>query len=252
VPPRPSAMGAGPLPASSVRAESCPAPSVAGGLHTREQPMPRYVPRHHPRRSPSSPSARGRSPAEVSGSRASVVLDFGCCSPEERYAIRAVANCVGAHFALRYVEVDEHERRARAAGRWRTEAETRFPMSDADHDRFLRSFRPPSTAELGYESNSRALARIRGLVALGKPPLANAAALGSSFQLTPDAAHRNDRNCRKPQGLPVYSAVTRCDGLGRPPATTACSPPRSWAAIWRGQEPLHSRAGDRRLIKPGT
>ena len=88
---------------------------------------------------------------QVLSSGASVILDFGCWSPEERYAVRAVADTVGVRFRLHYVEVDEPERRARAAHRWRTQAETTFPMSDADHDRFLRSFRPPSTAELADE-----------------------------------------------------------------------------------------------------
>ena len=87
---------------------------------------------------------------QVLRSGASVILDFGCWTPQERYAVRAVAACVGAHFTLHYVEIDEHERRARAADRWRTQAETSFPMSDADHDHFLRSFQPPSAAELAY------------------------------------------------------------------------------------------------------
>ena len=84
-------------------------------------------------------------------SSSSVVLDFGCWSPEERYAIRAVADRADAGFLLHYLELDEHERRARATHRWRTQPGTTFPMSDADHDRFLRSFQPPSRAELVYE-----------------------------------------------------------------------------------------------------
>lgn len=87
----------------------------------------------------------------VLGSGSSVVLDFGCWSPEERYAIRAVADGVDAGFVLHYVELDERERRARATRRWRTEPGTTFPISDADHDRYLRSFQPPSRAELDYE-----------------------------------------------------------------------------------------------------
>src|SRR5262249_9016496 len=46
----------------------------------------------------------------VSGS--SVVVDFGCWSPEERYAIRAIAELVGADFTIEYVRIDESERRA--------------------------------------------------------------------------------------------------------------------------------------------
>jgi predicted kinase len=82
----------------------------------------------------------------VSGS--SVVLDFGCWSAEERYAIRAIAESVGARFNLQYVSIDEQERRARAAARWESAPETTFPMSDADHDRFLALYQPPSEAEL--------------------------------------------------------------------------------------------------------
>lgn len=84
-------------------------------------------------------------------SGSSVILDFGCWTVQERYAIRAVCDCVGADFLLHYVELDERQRRARAADRWRTDAGTAFPMSDADHDRFLEAFVPPSVAELAYE-----------------------------------------------------------------------------------------------------
>jgi len=109
-------------------------------------------------------------------SGSSVVLDFGCWSPEERYAIRAVAENVDAGFLLHDVELDERERRARAALRWRTEAETTFPMSEPDHNRFLRSFKPPSRAELAYGSGSTNWRR--QLAAMGEPPLADAATVG--------------------------------------------------------------------------
>jgi predicted kinase len=82
--------------------------------------------------------------------RASVVLDFGCWSPEERYAIRAIAESAGARFDLRYVSLDEATRRARATDRWKSAPETTFPMTEADHDRFLEACEPPSTAELSY------------------------------------------------------------------------------------------------------
>ncbi len=84
----------------------------------------------------------------VSGS--SVILDFGCWSAEERFALRAIAESVGALFDLRYLNIDEQERRARAAKRWETAHESTFPMSDADHDRFLALWQPPSRAELSY------------------------------------------------------------------------------------------------------
>jgi predicted kinase len=85
----------------------------------------------------------------LSGS--SIILDFGCWSSQERYAIRAVSDCVGADFRLHYVELGEQQRRDRATRRWQTEAATTFGISDAEHDRFLESFSPPSAAELAYE-----------------------------------------------------------------------------------------------------
>jgi len=84
-------------------------------------------------------------------SGSSVVLDFGCWSPEERYAIRAVADHADGDFRLHYLNLDERERRARATHRWLTTPGTTFPMSDTDHDRFLSSFQPPSNAELDYD-----------------------------------------------------------------------------------------------------
>ncbi len=87
---------------------------------------------------------------EVLRSSSSVVLDFGCWSPNERYAIRVIAESTGARFDLRYVSIDEEERRARATSRWESAPETTFPMSDADHDRFLALYKPPSPAELSY------------------------------------------------------------------------------------------------------
>lgn len=87
---------------------------------------------------------------QVLHSGSSVILDFGCWSPEERYAIRAIAESAGAEFALHYVEIDERERRARAQGRWRSAPGSTFPMSDIDHDRFRVLFQPPSPAELAY------------------------------------------------------------------------------------------------------
>jgi predicted kinase len=87
---------------------------------------------------------------EVLRSGSSVILDFGCWSPEERYAIRVITESTGARFVLQYLSVDESERRARAALRWETAPDTTFPMSDADHDRFATLCIPPSAAELSY------------------------------------------------------------------------------------------------------
>jgi cytidyltransferase-like protein len=85
---------------------------------------------------------------EVLRSGAGVVLDFGCWSPEERYAIRAVAESAGGRFALHPVTLDERERRARAGARWESAPETTFPMTDEDHDRWLASYHPPTDQEL--------------------------------------------------------------------------------------------------------
>jgi predicted kinase len=87
---------------------------------------------------------------EVLQSRASVVVDFGCWSAEERWAIRMLAEDAGARFELRYVSLDEDERRARARSRWESAPEAAFPMSEADHDRYVTSWQPPSEAELSY------------------------------------------------------------------------------------------------------
>ena len=85
---------------------------------------------------------------EVLRSGAGVVLDFGCWSPEERYAIRVIAEAAGARFALHHLAIDEAERRARSGARWETAPETTFAMTDEDHDRWLASYHPPTRDEL--------------------------------------------------------------------------------------------------------
>jgi len=85
---------------------------------------------------------------QVLRSGASAVLDFGCWAADERYAIRAVTELSGATFVMRYIQIDEFERRARANQRWQHSPETTFQMSEADHDRFLTLFQPPSSNEL--------------------------------------------------------------------------------------------------------
>ena len=87
---------------------------------------------------------------EVLRSGASVVLDFGCWASDERYAIRSIAEIAGAGFELRYLRVAEPERRMRASRRWRETPESTFPMTDADHDRFLALFQQPTAQELAY------------------------------------------------------------------------------------------------------
>ena len=85
---------------------------------------------------------------EVLRSGASVIVDFGCWSPEERYAIRAIAELAGARFRMEYVVVPEAVRRARCDRRWQEAPETTFEMSAADHDRFADLVQPPTEAEL--------------------------------------------------------------------------------------------------------
>ena len=77
-----------------------------------------------------------------------VILDFGCWSADERYAIRVIAESAGAHFALEYVHTSEEERRQRASARWLQAPETTFEMTDADHDHYLASIELPSDDEL--------------------------------------------------------------------------------------------------------
>lgn len=85
---------------------------------------------------------------EVLVSGSGVVLDFGCWSADERYAIRVVAETAGADFSLVYAQTGEEERRRRAATRWREAPQTTFEMTKGDHDRYLASFQPPSHEEL--------------------------------------------------------------------------------------------------------
>lgn len=78
----------------------------------------------------------------------SVVMDFGCWSPDERYAIRAIAELAGAKFELHHLELSERERRARSERRWRETPDVTFQMADEDHDRFLALFQAPTADEL--------------------------------------------------------------------------------------------------------
>ena len=85
---------------------------------------------------------------EVLVSGASVILDFGCWSPEERYALRAVAGLADADFSIEYLQIPEAERRARCDRRWVEAPETTFEMTSEDQDRFVSLCRPPSAHEL--------------------------------------------------------------------------------------------------------
>jgi predicted kinase len=78
----------------------------------------------------------------------SVILDFGCWSPDERYALRAIAGLAGAGFELHYLTLAEDERRERATARWRDAPEATFEMTLQDHERFHAEFHPPTPDEL--------------------------------------------------------------------------------------------------------
>ncbi len=85
---------------------------------------------------------------EVGGS---VVLDFGCWTAAERWAVRAVTEHAGGTFHLHFVDLPEAERRARATARRETHRGSTFEMSADDHERFLRMFQAPSEAEVAAE-----------------------------------------------------------------------------------------------------
>ena len=70
----------------------------------------------------------------------SVILDFGCWSSDERYALRAIADLAVADFELHYVTLPEDERRRRATSRWREAPEETFEMTLDDHERFRTLF----------------------------------------------------------------------------------------------------------------
>ena len=80
----------------------------------------------------------------------SVILDFGCWSPEERWAIRDLAGLAGADFRLHHLWVDEEVRRARCDARWLEVPHETFPMSAADQERYVAACIPPSADELSY------------------------------------------------------------------------------------------------------
>jgi predicted kinase len=85
---------------------------------------------------------------EVLGVGSSVVLDFGCWSEAERWAVRAVAEHAGGRFRLHFVDLPEAQRRTRATARSEGSPGSTFEMSPNDHDRFLGIFEAPTEAEL--------------------------------------------------------------------------------------------------------
>jgi predicted kinase len=77
-----------------------------------------------------------------------VVLDFGCWSRDERYAIRHLVEEAGASFELAYLPVDEETQKARVAHRQATAAHQTFPMSEQELAEARAFFQEPDAAEL--------------------------------------------------------------------------------------------------------
>ncbi len=88
---------------------------------------------------------------EVLGGGASVVVDFGCWSEAERWAVRAVAEHAGGSFHLYFIDLPEAERRARATARWERDPGADFEMAPGDHDRFRDAFEAPTEEEIAAE-----------------------------------------------------------------------------------------------------
>lgn len=78
----------------------------------------------------------------------SVILDFGCWSADERYALRAIADLADSDFQLHYVTLPEDERRKRSTARWLAAPQDTFELTVEDHERFRTQFTPPTVGEL--------------------------------------------------------------------------------------------------------
>ncbi|WP_194898447.1 AAA family ATPase [Catenulispora pinisilvae] len=77
-----------------------------------------------------------------------VVLDFGCWSRNERYAIRHLVEEAGGSFELAYLPVDEATQRARVAHRQATAPYETFPMPEQELADARAFFEEPDDAEL--------------------------------------------------------------------------------------------------------
>ncbi|MGZ5328912.1 MAG: AAA family ATPase [Actinomycetota bacterium] len=85
---------------------------------------------------------------EVLSVGGSVVLDFGCWTEAERWAVRAVAEHAGGRFLMHFVDLPEAERRARATARWEADPGSTFELSPDDHGLFAGLFQAPTEAEI--------------------------------------------------------------------------------------------------------
>lgn len=85
---------------------------------------------------------------QVLRSGVGVILDFGCWSPEECWALHALADAYGAGFELVVPQLDEPERRRRVKKRWELSSSSTFYLSDSEQDEFVAMYRPPTGDEL--------------------------------------------------------------------------------------------------------
>ena len=77
----------------------------------------------------------------------SVVLDFGVWARDERTALRALADRVGARCELVYLPIHDAAQRERVAER-RLRVPGTYPISDADLEAWRCLFQPPDAVEL--------------------------------------------------------------------------------------------------------
>lgn len=79
---------------------------------------------------------------------ASVVIDFGLWGRDERTALRAIAGSLGARAEVRFLDLDEAERRRRMDRRLADDPAGTVPVTDAENDDFVRMFERPDDSEL--------------------------------------------------------------------------------------------------------
>lgn len=78
-----------------------------------------------------------------------VVLDLGCWARDERWALRALAECAHAGFEMVYLPVDRRTQLERIERRWSSATHQTYWMSEAEVDAWRAQFE-----ELGAEEMS--------------------------------------------------------------------------------------------------
>ena len=84
----------------------------------------------------------------VSKMRGDVILDYGCWARVERDVYRNRAKELGADFKLHYMDVPYSELYRRLEERNRNRPDGVFEISQAEMDRYLTIFQPPTGDEL--------------------------------------------------------------------------------------------------------